>query len=77
MTTGSLLSLADDFLNLLPNRLKGDAQTLKRLGSHAFTFVDQAQQNVFSANVVVVKHAGFLLGKDYHSTGSVCKPFEH
>ena len=77
MTTRGLLSLADDFLNLLSNRLKGDTKTLKRLGGHAFTFVDQAQQNVFGANVVVVKHAGFLLGKDYHSTGSVCKPFEH
>ncbi len=77
MTTGGLLSLADDFLNLLTNRLKRDAKALERLGGHAFTFVDQAEQNVFSANVVVVKHAGFLLGKDYHSTGSVCKPLEH
>jgi hypothetical protein len=39
--------------------------------------VDQAQEDVLGADVVVVEHPGLFLGQDDHPTGSVGEPFEH
>jgi hypothetical protein len=39
--------------------------------------VDQAQEDVLGADVVVVEHPGFFLRQDDHPSGSVGEPFEH
>jgi len=55
-----LLPLADDLLNLLPHGLQADPQRLQRLGGHTLALVDQAKQDVFRADVVVVEHPGLF-----------------
>jgi len=77
MTAGCLLALPDDLLDLLADSLKGNAQAFQRLGSHAFTLVDEAEQDVLGANVVVVEHAGFFLGQHDNAPCSVGKPLKH
>ena len=73
----ALLALTDDLLNLLADRLEGDTQALECLRSDALTLVDEAEQDVLSADVVMVEHSGFLLSKDNHSPGPISEPLEH
>ena len=77
MSAGRLLALADDLLNLLANSLEGDAQALECLRCHALALVDEAEQDVLSADVVVVEHSCFFLRKDYHPTRPISEPLEH
>ncbi len=72
-----LLALADDLLDLLADRLQADAQRLKRLGGHALAFVDEAQEDVLGANVVVIEHPGFFLRQDNNPPRPVSEPLEH
>ena len=72
-----LLALADDLLDLLADALQGDAEALQRLGGHALTLVDEAEQDVLRADVVVVEHPGLFLGQDDNPSGSVGEPLEH
>jgi len=74
---GRLLALADDLLNLLADRLQRDAEALQSLGGDAFTLMDEAEQDVLRADVVVVEHARFLLRKHDHPAGTVGEPFKH
>src|SRR4051812_23500236 len=39
--------------------------------------MDESQQDVLSADVVVVQHASLFLRQDHDATGSVCKPLKH
>ena len=68
---------ADRLLDLLANRLEADTERLERLGRHALTLVDEAQQDVLSADEVVVEKSRFFLGQDQDSSGSVSETFEH
>ena len=77
VTGRGLLALADDLLDLLADALERDAEGLERLGGDALTLVDQAQEDVLGADVVVVEHPGLFLGQDDHAAGSVGEPFEH
>ena len=72
-----LLALADDLLDLAADALQRDAQRLQRLGGDAFALVDQTQQDVLGADVVVVEHPGLFLRQDDHPAGTVGKSFEH
>ena len=72
-----LLALADDLLDLLPHRLQADPQRLQGLGRDALALVDQAQQDVLGADVVVVEHPGFFLSQDHNPPRPVGKPLEH
>ena len=72
-----LLALADDVLHLLAHRVERDAERLQRLGCDAFTLVDETQQDVLGADVVVVEHLRLFLGEDDHTTGSVRESLEH
>src|SRR5690606_29860732 len=75
--TRRLLPLADDLLDLLTHALQRDAQRLEGLGGYAFTLVDQAQEDVLGADVVVVEHPGLFLGQDDHPPSAVGEPLEH
>src|SRR6266487_240619 len=72
-----LLALADDLLDLLAHTLKRNAEALESLGRHALTLVDEAEQDVLRADVVVVEHPGFFLSQHDNPTRSVGKPLEH
>ncbi|CAB4934339.1 unannotated protein [freshwater metagenome] len=77
VTGRSLLALADDFLYLAADSFEGDAQRLERLCCNTFTLVDEAQQNVLRADVVVVEHPGFFLSQDDNTPRAIGEPLEH
>ena len=72
-----LLALADDLLDLGADGLERDAQALQRLRRDALALVDEAEQDVLGADVVVAEHAGFFLGQHDHPSRTVCEPLEH
>ena len=72
-----LLALADDLLDLLPNRVQADAERLQRLGRDTFALMDEAEQDVLGADVVVIEHPGFFLRQDNNPPRPVGKPLEH
>jgi hypothetical protein len=39
--------------------------------------MDEAEQDVLSANVVVIQHPGFFLRQDYNPPRPVGEPLEH
>jgi hypothetical protein len=67
----------DDLFNLRPHRFEGDAERLERLGGDALTLVDQPQQDVLGADVVVVEQPRLFLRQHHHSSGSVGESLEH
>src|ERR1035438_2438620 len=72
-----LLAPADERLHLLPRPLQADPQRFQHLGRHALAFMDQAQQEVLSADVIVVQHPGFFLRQHHNPACPVGKPLEH
>ncbi len=72
-----LLSLADDLLDLAAHAFERDSQRLERLRGHALTLVDEAQEDVLRADVVVVEHPGFFLSQDDDAPRAIGEPFEH
>ncbi len=69
-------ALADDLLDLAAHGLERDAERLERLGGDAFALVDQPEQDVLGADVVVVEQACFFLRQDDDTAGPVGEPFE-
>jgi len=74
---GGLLALADDLLDLLPHGVQADTQRLQRLGRYTLALMDEAEQEVLGADVVVVQHPGLFLRQDHNPAGPVGKPLEH
>jgi hypothetical protein len=52
-------------------------QRLQRPGRHAVALVDEAEQQVLGADVVVTQHPGFFLRQDNHPQRPAGKPLEH
>ena len=77
VATGSLLPGADVFFDLSAHGFQGDAEALQSLGRDAIAFVDQPEQDVLGANVVVRQHACFFLGQHDDSTSAIGEPLEH
>ena len=50
---------------------------LERLGGDALALVDEAEQDVLGADVVVVEHPGLFLGQDDDPASPVGEPLEH
>ena len=69
--------MADDLLDLGADGLERDAERLERLGGDALALVDQPEQDVLGADVVVVEQARFFLRQDDDSAGSVGEALEH
>jgi len=59
--------LADDLFDLTSYGFKRNAQRLEGLGGNAFALVNETEQNVLGADVVVVQQSGFFLGEYYYS----------
>ena len=68
---------ANDLFNLDPSILEVDPHRLQHLGGHPGALADQAQQDLLSADEVVAKAAGLLLGQHDHLDGFLGKPLEH
>jgi hypothetical protein len=77
VTARGLLTLTDDLLDLLPDRLERDAQALQGLGRDALTLVDQPQEDVLGTDVVVVEHAGLFLRQHDNPSSPIGEPLEH
>jgi hypothetical protein len=58
-------------------RLERDAERLERLRGDALTLVDQTEQDVLGADVVVVEQSCLFLGQHDDPASSVCEAFEH
>ncbi len=75
---GGLLALADDLGDLGADAVERDPpQRLQGLRGDALTLVDESEQDVLGADVVVVEHPCLFLSKDDHPTGSVGESLEH
>ena len=70
-------SVADNVDDLAADVVEVNAHGLKRLRCDALALLDQAEQNVLGAHVIVVELARLLLCKDDDTTGPVGKPLEH
>ncbi len=68
---------ADHVLDLGTDLVERDAQRLQRLRSQTLALVDEAEEQVLRADVVVVEEACFLLRQDDDSACPVGEPFEH
>ena len=74
---GLLLALADDILHPLAHAVERDAERLERLRGDTLALVDEAEQDVLGADVVVVEHLRLFLGEHNHTTGTVGESLEH
>ena len=72
-----LRPLPDDLDNLLTDRLEVDAEALETTSSDALALVDQPEEDVLGADVVVVEETSFFLSKDHDSSCPVREPLKH
>ncbi len=70
-------TVTDDLLHLGAHGFERDAERLERLGRDALTLVDQTEQDVLGADVVVVEQPRLFLRQHDHSSGSIGETFEH
>jgi hypothetical protein len=77
VSSGGLLTLSDNFLDLLADSFQRDFEGLQSFGSDTFALVDKTQEDVFGADVVVVEHLGFFLCQNNDSASPVGKPLKH
>ncbi len=70
-------ALADDLFDLIAHSLERDAETLERLGRDPFTFVDEAEQDVFGADVAVTQQPSFFLSKHHDPPSPIGEAFKH
>src|SRR5262249_2845123 len=69
-------SLPDDLFDLATDGLEAEVRRLEGLRGDALTLMDEPEQDVLGADVVVVQEARFLLGQDHHPTSPVSEAFE-
>ena len=67
----------DDLLDFQADLAQVDVEVLEDVGGDAGAFLDQAQQDVLGADVLVVEALGLLVGQLHHLAGPVGKAFIH
>ena len=77
VTGGGCLPLADDLFDLLADGLQRDVQGFECLRSDALALVDQAEEDVLGADVVVVEHPRFFLRENHDAPGAIRESLEH
>ncbi len=73
---GRLLALADDLDDLLADRGEIDVETLQGLGGDALSLIEQAEEDVLRAYVVVVEETCFFLGQNNDPTSTIREPLK-
>jgi hypothetical protein len=76
VTRRRLAALADDLFDLAADCFERDAERLERLRGDSLTLVDEAEEDVLGADVVVVQETCFLLSQNDHSASPVCESLE-
>src|SRR4051812_15402054 len=67
----------DDLLDLVADLAQVDIQVLQDVGGDAAALLDQAEQDVFRADVLVVEALGLLVGQLHHLSSTVGEAFIH
>ena len=67
----------DDLLDLQADLAQVDVEVLQDVGGDAGAFLDQAQEDVFGADVLVVEALGLLVGQLHHLASTVREAFIH
>ena len=57
--------------------IEADPELLQRLAGDTLALVDEAEEDVLRADVIVVEHARLFLRKHDHPASPVGEPFEH
>jgi hypothetical protein len=71
-----LLALTDDLDHLLPDGVEADAEALESLGGDSFALIEQTEEDVLGADVVVVEESSLLLRQYDDSAGPISETFE-
>ena len=71
------LPRADERSDLLAGHLQGEPERHDGPRRDAVPLVDQPEQDVLGADVVVVKHPGLFLGQDHNAPRGLGEPLEH
>ncbi len=77
LARGDLLARSDDPDDLSAYALDRDIERLEYAGRQPFLFAEEAEQNVLSADVVVLERPRFFLSQDDYLAGSLCESLEH
>ena len=67
----------DDLLDLQPDLAQVDVQVLEDVGGDARAFLDEAEEDVLGADVLVVEALRLLVGELHHLAGPVRESFIH
>ena len=67
----------DDLLDLEADLAQVDVEVLQDVGGDAAALLDQAEQDVFGADVLVVEALGLLVGQLHHLAGTIGEAFIH
>ena len=76
VSAGSLGALSNDLHDLESHRLEADAHALQGPGGDTLAFVDETEQDVLGADVVVVEQPRFFLGQNHDPACPVGEPLE-
>src|SRR5205823_13783450 len=77
LTGGDFLAGADDPDDLGAHALHGDVERLENARGESLLLAEETEQDVLSADVVVLEDPGFLLSEDDHLTGAFSKALKH
>ena len=67
----------DDLLDLVADLPQVDVQILQDVGGDAASLLDQAEQDVFGADVLVVEALGLLVRQLHHLASTIGEAFIH
>lgn len=77
MAGGGLGALADNLFDFLADGVQGNSHGFQSLGCNALALVNEAEENVLRADVIVVEHARLFLREHNHAACTIGKPLEH
>ncbi len=69
-------ALTDDLDDLAPDGFEADPHAFESTGGDALPFVDETEEDVLGADVVVVEESRFFLSENDDPAGPIGKPFK-
>ena len=67
----------DQLLDFQADLAQIHIEVLEHVGSDAASFLDQPEQNVLGADVLMIEPLGFLIGQLHDLSSAVCETFVH